>query len=130
MSSGFCTRERWKKVLNYLDDELYRFLIDQRNDFASNKGIPLEKPIAHALENYLDGNHMLQLMLEDDDNYGAGNEEMPTGMKSYFFEELFVTILRDMFSYLYLPSTNYDFRYSIKAIDYFIRNYKEVFGDV
>ena len=52
---------------------------------------------------------------------------MPTGVKSYFFEELFVTILRDMFSYFYLPSTNYDFRSCIKAIDYFIRNYKEVF---
>ena len=79
------------------------------------------------MEDYLDGNHMLHLMLEDDDDYGAGNEEMPTGMKTYFFEELFVTILRDMFSYFYLPSTNYDFRSCIKAIDYFIRNYKEVF---
>lgn len=126
-TSGFCTRERWKRVLKYLDDELYRFLIDQRNDFAAKKGIPLEKPIAVVLEDYLDGNHMLHLMLEDDDDYGAGNEEMPTGMKTYFFEELFVTILRDMFSYFYLPSTNYDFRSCIKAIDYFIRNYKEVF---
>ncbi len=52
---------------------------------------------------------------------------MPTGVKSYFFEELFVTILRDMFSYFYLLSTNYDFRSCITAIDYFIRNYKEVF---
>lgn len=126
-TSGFCTRERWKKVLNYLDDELYRFLIDQRNDFAAKKGIPLERPIAGVMEDYLDGNHMLHLMLEDDEDYGAGNEEMPTGMKTYFFEELFVTILRDMFSYFYLPSTNYDFRSCIKAIDYFIRNYKEVF---
>ena len=126
-TSGFCTRERWKKVLNYLDDELYRFLIDQRNDFAAKKGIPLERPIAGVMEDYLDGNHMLHLMLEDDEDYGAGNEEMPTGMKTYFFEELFVTILRDMFSYFYLPSTNYDFRSCIKAIDNFIRNYKEVF---
>ena len=126
-TSGFCTRARWKKVLNYLDDELYRFLIDQRNDFAAKKGIPLERPIAVVMEDYLDGNHMLHLMLEDDEDYGAGNEEMPTGMKTYFFEELFVTILRDMFSYFYLPSTNYDFRSCIKAIDYFIRNYKEVF---
>lgn len=128
-SSGFCTRARWKNVLKYLDDELYRFLIDQRNDFAAKKGIPLEKPIAEAVEDYLDGNQMLQLMLEDDEDYGAGNEEMPTGMKTYFFEELFVTILRDMFSYFYLPSTNYDFRSCIKAIDYFIRNYKEVFRE-
>lgn len=128
-SSGFCTRERWKKVLNYLDDELYRFLIDQRNDFASKKGIPLEKPIADAMDGYLDANYMLNLMIEDEEDYGAGNEEMPTGVKTYFFEELFVTILRDMFSYFYLPSTNYDFRSCIKAIDYFIRNYKEVFKD-
>lgn len=126
-TSGFCTRVRWKKVLNYLDDELYRFLIDQRNDFAAKKGIPLERPIAGVMEDYLDGNHMLHLMLEDDEDYGAGNEEMPTGMKTYFFEELFVTILRDMFSYFYLPSSNYDFRSCIKAIDYFIKNYKEVF---
>ena len=128
-SSGFCTRERWKKVLNYLDDELYRFLIDQRNDFASKKGIPQEKPIADAMDGYLDANYMLNLMIEDEEDYGAGNEEMPTGVKTYFFEELFVTILRDMFSYFYLPSTNYDFRSCIKAIDYFIRNYKEVFKD-
>lgn len=128
-SSGFCTRERWKKVLNYLDDDLYRFLIDQRNDFASKKGIPLEKPIADAMDGYLDANYMLNLMIEDEEDYGAGNEEMPTGVKTYFFEELFVTILRDMFSYFYLPSTNYDFRSCIKAIDYFIRNYKEVFKD-
>lgn len=52
---------------------------------------------------------------------------MPTGVKSYFFEELFVTILRDMFSYFYLTSNNCDFRSCIKVIDYFIRNYKEVF---
>lgn len=128
-SSGFCTRERWKKVLNYLDDELYRFLIDQRNDFASKKGIPLEKPIADAMDGYLDANYMLNLMIEDEEDYGAGNEEMPTVVKTYFFEELFVTILRDMFSYFYLPSTNYDFRSCIKAIDYFIKNYKEVFKD-
>ena len=128
-SSGFCTRERWKKVLNYLDDELYRFLIDQRNEFASKKGIPLEKPIADAMDGYLDANYMLNLMIEDEEDYGAGNEEMPTGVKTYFFEELFVTILRDMFRYFYLPSTNYDFRSCIKAIDYFIRNYKEVFMD-
>ncbi len=79
------------------------------------------------MEGYLDANHILSLMLEDDEDYGAGNEDMPTGIKTYFFEELFVTILRDMVSYFYLSSTNYDFRSSIKSIDYFIRNYKEVF---
>lgn len=128
-TSGFSNPSRWRRVLRYLDDELYRFLIDQRNEFASKKGIPIEKPIADAMDGYLDGKHMLHLMLEDDEDYGAGNEDMPTGVKTYFFEELFVTILRDMFSYFYLPSTNYDFRSCIKAIDYFIRNYKEVFLD-
>jgi len=128
-TSGFCNHQRWRRVQKYLDDALYRFLIDQRNEFTSKKGIPIEKPIADVMESYIDGNHLLQLMLEGDEDYGAGNEEMPTGVKSYFFEELFVTILRDMFSYFYLPSTNYDFRSCIKAIDYFIRNYKEVFGD-
>lgn len=107
----------------------HQSLIDQRNDFASKKGIPLEKPIADAMDGYLDANYMLNLMIEDEEDYGAGNEEMPTGVKTYFFEELFVTILRDMFSYFYLPSTNYDFRSCIKAIDYFIKNYKEVFKD-
>lgn len=126
-SSGFCNPQRWRRVFKYLDDALYRFLMDQRDEFTSKKGIPQEKPIADIMEAYIDGNHMLHLMLEEDEDYGAGNESMPTGMKSYFFEELFVTILRDMFSYFYLPSNNYDFRSCIKAIDYFIRNYKEVF---
>ncbi len=126
-SSGFCNPQRWRRVFKYLDDALYRFLMDQRDEFTSKKGIPQEKPIADIMEAYIDGNHMLHLMLEEDEDYGAGNESMPTGVKSYFFEELFVTILRDMFSYFYLPSTNYDFRSCIKAIDYFIRNYKEVF---
>lgn len=75
----------------------------------------------------MDANYMLNLMIEDEEDYGAGNEEMPAGVKTYFFEELFVTILRDMFSYFYLAPTNYDFRSCIKAIDYFIRNYMEVF---
>lgn len=128
-TSGFCNSQRWRKVLKYIDDELYRFLINQRNEFISKKGIPLEKPIATVMEDYIDGNHMLQLMLEDDNDFGAGNENMPTGVKSYFFEDLFVTILRDMFSFFYLPSSNYDFRSCIKAIDYFIKNYKEVFRE-
>jgi hypothetical protein len=126
-TSGFCNPHRWRNVLNYLDDELYRFLINQRNEFTSKKGIPLAKPIEDVMVDYVVGDHLLSLMLEDDEDLGAGNENMPTGVKSYFFEDLFVTILRDMFSYFYLPSTNYDFRSSIKAIDYFIRNYKEVF---
>lgn len=126
-TSGFCNPHRWRNVLNYLDDELYRFLINQRNEFTSKKGIPLAKPIEDVMEDYVVGDHLLSLMLEDDEDLGAGNEEMPIGVKSYFFEDLFVTILRDMFSYFYLPSTNYDFQSSIKAIDYFIRNYKEVF---
>lgn len=128
-TSGFCNPKRWKRVLNYLDDGLYRFLIDQRNEFTSKKGIPQEKPIDEIMEGYIDGSQMLQLMLENDDDFGAGNENMPTGVKSYFFEELHTTILRDMFGYFYLPSTNYDFRSCIKAIDYFIKNYKDVFRD-
>ena len=128
-TSGFCNPKRWKSVLNYLDDGLYRFLIDQRNEFMSKKGIPHEKPIDEIVDEYLDGSRMLHLMLEDDVDFGAGNEDMSTEVKSYFFEDLHTTILRDMFSYFYLPSTNYDFRSCIKAIDYFIRNYKEVFKD-
>lgn len=70
-TSGFCNPHRWKNVLNYLDDGLYRFLIDQRNEFTSKKGIPQEKPIDEIMEDYIDGNHMLHLMLEDDDDFGA-----------------------------------------------------------
>ncbi len=103
-TSGFSNPQRWRRVFKYLDDALYRFLIDQRDEFTSKKGITLGKPIADVMEAYIDGNHMLHLMLEDDEDYGAGNENMPTGVKSYFFDELFVTILRDMFNYFYLPS--------------------------
>lgn len=58
------------------------------------------------MDGYLDANYMLNLMTEDEEDYGADNEEMPAGVKTYFCEELFVTILRDIFSYFYLPSTN------------------------
>ena len=50
-------------------------------------------------------------------------------MKYYYEDRLHVEKMYEsgMFSYFYLPSTNYDFRSCIKAIDYFIRNYKDVF---
>ena len=64
-TSGFCNPQRWKRVFKYLDDALYRFLMDQRDEFTSKKGIPQEKPIANIMEAYIDGNHMLHLMLEE-----------------------------------------------------------------
>ena len=63
--SGFFNAQRWKRVFKYLDDALYRFLMDQRDEFTSKKGIPQEKPIANIMEAYIDGNHMLHLMLEE-----------------------------------------------------------------
>ena len=64
-TSGFCNPQRWKRVFKYLDDALYRFLMDQRDEFTSKKGIPQEKPIANIMEAYIDSNHMSHLMLEE-----------------------------------------------------------------
>ena len=41
------------------------FLMDQRDEFTSKKGSPQEKPIVNIIEAYIDGNHMLHLMLEE-----------------------------------------------------------------
>lgn len=127
------TEAGWTALANYVEDALFKFLLDMRDEFKKLGGIPLKKK--DILEGYID-RHTIQNLIrtypkDADWLYSEPQVSRPTDFPGFVHHHFCAydceSLLREIFSYFDLPAMRLDYQSCLESLDYYIKNYREIF---
>lgn len=127
------TETGWTALANYVEDALFRFLLDMRDEFKKLGGIPLKKE--DILEGYIDCHAFQNLIrtypVDADWLYNELKESRSTDFPGFVLHHFCAydcdSLLREIFNYFNLPAMRLDYQSCLDSLDYYIKNYREVF---
>lgn len=127
------TEAGWTALSNYIEDALFQFLLDMRDEFKKLGGIPLKKE--DLLDGYIDS-HTIQNLIrtypkDADWLYSEPQVSRPTDFPGFVHHHFCAydceSLLREIFGYFDLPAMRLDYQSCLESLDYYIKNYREVF---
>lgn len=131
---GGSTDEWWEeKIVSFIEESVFNFLIDQRTEYARLKGIPVEP--RNLTDKYINREHMRKMFLnrEPSSRYdfaaapSTSIHDFPDYVRSKVRSKFLFDLLEDFYSEFHVAWYAYDYPTSLKALDYMIKHYREAF---